>query len=40
MWYNTEKPHRGIGKVPPLAYYVHNFVDPKKSNMLWTATVY
>jgi len=38
MWYNTEKPHRGIGKVPPLAYYVHNFVDPKKSNMLWTAT--
>jgi len=38
VWYNTEKPHRGIGKVPPLKYYVDNFVNTKKSNMLWTAT--
>jgi len=37
-WYNTEKPHRGIGKVPPLKYFIDNFIQPKKSNMLWTAT--
>jgi len=37
--YNTEKPHRSIGKKPPLRYYVDNFVtNPKKSNMLWTLT--
>ena len=40
IWYNTEKPHRGIGKIPPLRYYLDNFVTaPKKSNMLWTLTV-
>jgi putative transposase len=38
IWYNTEKVHRGIGKVPPLRYYVDNFVSPKKSNMYWTLT--
>jgi transposase InsO family protein len=39
IWYNTEKPHRGIGKLPPLRYYLNNFVaNPKKSNMLWTLT--
>ena len=38
VWYNTEKPHRGIGKLPPLRYYLNNFVTPKKSNMLWTLT--
>lgn len=38
-WYNTEKPHRSIGKIPPLLYFVNNFIsDTKKSNMLWTAT--
>ncbi len=36
IWYNTEKPHRGIGKLPPLRYYLDNFVAPQKSNMLWT----
>jgi len=37
LWYNTEKPHRGIGNLPPLRYYLDNFViTPKKSNMLWT----
>ena len=36
VWYNTEKPHRGIGKLPPLRYYLDNFVAPQKSNMLWT----
>jgi transposase InsO family protein len=39
VWYNTEKPHRGIGKVPPLRYYLDNFATPQKSNMLWTLTV-
>jgi putative transposase len=38
IWYNTEKPHRGIGKLPPLRYYLDNFVAPQKSNMLWTLT--
>ncbi len=38
-WYNTEKPHRSIGKIPPLLYYLNNYVsDIKKSNMLWTVT--
>ncbi len=40
LWYNTEKPHRGIGKVPPLRYYLDNFATPQKSNMLWTLTIY
>jgi transposase InsO family protein len=41
IWYNTEKPHRGIGKLPPLRYYLNNFVvNPKKSNMLWTLTMH
>ena len=39
LWYNTEKPHRAIGKVPPLRYYLNNFTDPHKSNMLWTLTL-
>ncbi len=39
IWYNTEKPHRGIGNLPPLRYYVDNFINaPQKSNMLWTLT--
>jgi transposase InsO family protein len=38
IWYNTEKVHRSIGKVPPLLYYVNKFMSPRKSNMLWTAT--
>ncbi len=38
-WYNTVRPHRGIGKLPPLRYYVNNFVNNlQKSNMLWTLT--
>jgi len=40
LWYNTEKPHRGIGKLPPLRYYLDNFAAPQKSNMLWTLTQY
>lgn len=39
LWYNTEKPHRSIGKLPPLRYYVDNFItNPQKSNMYWTLT--
>lgn len=38
IWYNTERPHRSIGKLPPLRYYLDNFVSPQKSNMLWTLT--
>ena len=40
IWYNTEKAHRGIGKVPPLQYYINNYIQPEKSNMLWTSTNY
>ncbi len=39
IWYNTEKPHRGIGNLPPLRHYLDNFSTSKKSNMLWTLTV-
>lgn len=39
IWYNTEKPHRGIGNLPPLRYYIDNFLPAlQKSNMLWTLT--
>ncbi len=38
VWYNTERPHRSIGKLPPLRYYLDKFVSPQKSNMLWTLT--
>ena len=33
LWYNGEKPHRSIGKLPPLLYYVNNFIGSQKSNM-------
>jgi transposase InsO family protein len=39
IWYNTEKPHRGIGKIPPMRYYLNSFLsNPVQSNMLWTLT--
>ena len=46
LWYNTEKPHSAIGKIPPLRYYVNTLIEsfnlptnliPQKSNMLWTS---
>jgi putative transposase len=41
IWYNTEKPHRSIGKLPPLRYYLNNYFKPlHKSNILWTLTKY
>jgi transposase InsO family protein len=40
IWYNTERPHRGIGKIPPMRYYLDNFLQDTQSNMLWTLTIY
>jgi len=41
LWYNTEKAHKRLNKIPPLRYYVDNFLQgTKKSNMLWTLTSY
>jgi transposase InsO family protein len=37
IWYNTLRPHRSIGKMPPLRYYLDNFA-PGQSNLLWTLT--
>jgi len=40
IWYNTEKPHRGIGNLPPLHYYLNNYLPTSdKSNMLWALTI-
>jgi putative transposase len=40
IWYNTVRPHRSIGKIPPLRYYLDKFVtNPQKSNILWTLTI-
>lgn len=36
LWYNSEKPHSALGKLPPLRYFVNTFINPQKSNMLWT----
>lgn len=39
IWYNTEKQHKNLGKIPPLLYYLNNYIlNSKKSNMLWTTT--
>jgi transposase InsO family protein len=39
LWYNIEKPHKGLNKLPPLKYYVNEFVkQPSQSNMSWTPT--
>jgi putative transposase len=38
IWYNMEKPHRGIGNLSPMRYYLDNFLPPDQSNMLWTLT--
>ena len=40
VWYNTEKQHKNLGKIPPLKYFLDNFIfNTKKSNMLWTLTI-
>ena len=40
IWYNTEKPHRGIGNLPPLRYYLDRFIPSlEKSQKYWTLTL-
>jgi putative transposase len=40
IWYNTERPHRSIGNLPPLKFYLNKYYKPQqKSNMLWTLTI-
>ena len=40
LCYNIEKPHKGLNKMPPLKYYVNEFVkQPSQSNMSWTSTI-
>lgn len=37
IWYNTEKQHKNLNKIPPLLYYLNNYIfNQQKSNMLWT----
>ena len=38
IWYNTIRPHRSIGKVSPMRYYLDNYCHLDQSNMLWTLT--
>lgn len=39
IWYNTRKPHQGIGNRSPLEYYMQSTrLNRQKSNMLWTRT--
>lgn len=39
LWYNTQKPHHSLGRLPPLRYYLDAFINnPYQSNMLWTHT--
>jgi transposase InsO family protein len=39
IWYNTLKPHQGIGKRSPMEYYMQSArLTRQKSNMLWTRT--
>ena len=39
LWYNTEKPHRSLDGLPPLRYYLNNFLaTPSHSHMSWTLT--
>lgn len=39
IWYNTEKQHKSLGKITPMQYFINNYVQPEKSNMLWTTTI-
>ena len=39
VWYNTRKVHKSLGNVPPLKYFLDNYItNQEKSNMLWTLT--
>ena len=40
LWYNTQRPHLSLGRLPPLRYFIETFVkDSPQSQMLWTTTV-
>jgi len=39
LWYNTQKPHTSLGRLPPLRYLMDTFItNPNQSNMCWTST--
>jgi transposase InsO family protein len=39
LWYNLERPHRSLGRLPPLRYLLHTFAkNPNQSHMWWTHT--
>jgi len=39
LWYNTQRPHLSLGRLPPLRYFLETFAkDPAQSQMLWTHT--
>jgi len=39
LWYNTEKPHCSLGRLPPLRYFLQAYVsDAAQSQMYWTST--
>lgn len=41
IWYNTMKPHQGLGMRSPMEYYMQSaHLNGHKSNMLWTRTNY
>ena len=39
LWYNTEKPHCSLGRLPPLRYFVNTCIPHRhQSNTCWTST--
>lgn len=39
LWYNTERPHRSLGRLPPLRYLLNTVANwGRQSNMWWTHT--
>jgi len=39
LWYNTEKPHCSLGRLPPLRHFMNTYItNPHQSSMCWTST--
>jgi transposase InsO family protein len=39
LWYNTQRPHLSLGRLPPLRFFLESFAkDAAQSQMLWTLT--
>jgi len=39
LWYNTERPHHSLGRLPPLRYFINTYItNPHQSSMCWTST--